>query len=108
MFREITQVIFGKDSEIARLKRRIAELERPDMFWSADYPETPFSSISELLDYEENLEPVEIDRAVSLPNIWAVMTKNGDDVIVHEFASKEEGARFCKEVMSKENKGDAA
>lgn len=96
-------IIDARNAEIKRLKERIKILEKPDIFWIADdlgygCTDSIAGTIEIFLEDKKILKPVEIQRAVSLPNIWAVLEGKDDDIIEHEFSTEEEADKFCQKM----------
>ena len=98
---ECLDLLMQRDAEIECLENRIAELETPDMFWIADAPEEGgVNSASKAVNLYYGdccclQRPVEVRRAASLlPNIWVVLSENGDDIIENIFHTKEEAEQF--------------
>lgn len=114
--KDAREAINRRENKIARLKKRIAELERPDMFLDCRNGDEWIWSFGEALSSatDENtklLVPRKIARAVRLTDVWAVLEKETDEFgeafNIHEFNSRNQAERFCKKARGKENKGDA-
>lgn len=83
-------------------------MNRGDLFWIADAPEEGWvNSAGEAVelcfgDYS-TLEPMEVKRAVFIPNIWVVLEEKNKGVVEHKFSTKKEAEQFCQKMRSKEN-----
>lgn len=98
----IGRVICQRNAEIKRLKKRIAELEKPDLFWPGYYDDTTpaESCIEELMeDMDEVLLPYNVKCARELPDIWAVRVKRKGREKFQYFPTEHEAEQFCKNIM---------
>lgn len=97
----ISRVICQRDAEIKRLKKRIAELEEPDLFWPECSDEfTPSeSSIEELMEEREDvLSPYQVKCARELPDIWVVRVKRKGREEFQYFPTEHEAEQFCRKM----------
>lgn len=83
-------------------------MNKGDVFWIADAPDEGWvnsAAAAVELYYGDCciLKPVEVERAVFLPNIWVVLEENDDGIIEHFFSTKEEAEQFCQKKIEAQN-----
>lgn len=98
---ECLDLLILRTAEIKRMEKRVAELEKPDLFWPGYYDDTTpaESCIEELMeDMDEVLLPYQVKCARELPDIWVVRVKRKGREEFQYFPTEHEAEQFCQKM----------